>query len=206
MLIHTKEIPFYYLNFEGYVDRKKNMESLINSLGINGTRVSSAYKSDLRQNRISLGVLKMLLTAIENNKYPFGTMDDDMALITDLPAAFSIPEESNVIMLGGSLYETGGVKPKMFIEDYNAEYYRVYYMLSMHSMIISDAPTAYFLVESVCSSLTNNQFLDVDLALKSKNKLYLTPKNGPFFYQQNYNEPVTRFLWSDVKNKITNNL
>lgn len=201
MLIKIKDIPFYYLNFEGYTDRKKNMEALINHASINATRVPSTYKSNLRQNRISLGYLKLILTAIEFNQYPFIIMDDDMELIKDLPEYISIPDESSIIMLGGSLYETGGLKPNMYLENYNDEYYRVYYMLSMHTMVICDQESAYFLLESISKSLIDNQFLDMDLTLKSKDKLYLTPKDGPYFYQKNYNESVTKFLWKEVESK-----
>jgi hypothetical protein len=199
MLLKLKDIPFYYLNFEGYTDRRISMENLIKSININALRISNSYKSDLRQDRIAFGIIKLLYTAIEIGNYPFIMMDDDIELIKDLPEFISIPDNKSVILLGGSLYETGGNKPNMRLQDYNQEYYRVYYMLSMHTMIVPNLEMANFLLQSIQQSLNNHQFLDMDLALKSKDTQYLTPKDGPYFYQNNYNESVTRFLWQDVK-------
>lgn len=198
MLIKIKDTPFYYLNFEGYTDRRNKMENFVSSLGINALRISNSHQSELRQDRIAFGSIKLLSTAIEINKYPFITMDDDVALIKDLPEYISIPNDSSIILLGGSLYETGGYKPNMYLEDYDENYYRVFYMLSMHTMIIPSYQMASFLLESIKDSLNKSQFLDVDLSLRSKDILYLTPKDGPYFYQDNYNEGVTKFLWKEV--------
>ena len=142
MLLKLKDIPFYYLNFEGYTDRRISMENLIKSININALRISNSYKSDLRQDRIAFGIIKLLYTAIEIGNYPFIMMDDDIELIKDLPEFISIPDNKSVILLGGSLYETGGNKPNMRLQDYNQEYYRVYYMLSMHTMIVPNLEMA----------------------------------------------------------------
>ena len=83
MLVNFKDIPFYYLNFEGYTDRKVSMEKLLSSLNINNLRISNSYQSNLRQDRIAFGVTKLLNTAIEIGKYPFIMMDDDIQLIQD---------------------------------------------------------------------------------------------------------------------------
>jgi hypothetical protein len=199
MLVKLIDIPFYYLNFEGYTDRKVNMEKLLSSLNINNLRIPNSYQSNLRQDRIAFGIIKLLNTAIEIGKYPFIMMDDDIELIKELPQSISIPDTKSLILLGGSLYETGGYKPNMYLEEYDEKYYRVYYMLSMHTMVVPSLNIANFLLESIQQSFNTHQFLDVDLALRSKEKLYLTPKDGPYFYQNNYNESVTRFLWEDIK-------
>ena len=46
-------------------------------------------------------------------------------------------------------------------------------------------------------SLENSQFFDITVTMQSKELIYLTPKDGPYFYQDNYNEHVTKFLWED---------
>ncbi len=199
MLVNFKDIPFYYLNFDGYTERKERMEKLIKDLGVNAIRISNNAESELRQNRIGLGVIKLLSIAKEIGKYPFISMDDDMAIIKSLPDSIDIPNQADFILLGGSLYETGGYKPNMKLENFNDQYYRVYYMLSMHCMIIPNEKSVDTLLESIKESLDKNQFLDFDLSMKSNDIVYLTPKDGPYFYQDNYNEPVTRFLWEDVK-------
>lgn len=201
MLVNFKDIPFYYLNFDGYVERRYKMEALINSLGINAIRISNNAESDLRQNRIALGGIKMLSVAKEIGKYPFIIMDDDMELIKDLPESITIPENIDFIFLGGSLYETGGYKPNIKLENFNEEYYRVYYMLSTHCMIIPNERSTDIFLDSMKQSLESQQFLDFDMAMKSNDIIYLTPKDGPYFYQDNYNESVTRFLWKEVEAK-----
>ena len=199
MFIDTNKIPFYYLNYEGYVDRNIHMIELIKKLNINGIRVSNNAEDELRQNRIAIGFIKLLELAISNNQFPFISMDDDINPIKELPTQLNIPEEADLVFLGGSLYDTGGYKPNMYIEDFNDQYYRSYYMLSLHSMIIPNIKSARFLIDSVKESLKNGQFLDVDITMRSKDLIFLTPKDGPYFYQNNYNESVTRFLWKDVK-------
>lgn len=199
MFVRIDNIPFYYLNYEGYVDRHNHMIKLIEKLKINGIRVPNNVDNPFRQNRISIGFIKLLELAILNNQFPFITMDDDVDLIKQLPDQFYIPDNADLIFLGGSLYETGGYKPNMFIEDFNDLYYRCYYMLSLHSMIVPNIKSAELLIDIVKSSLNTNQFLDMDITIKSKEYTFLTPKDGPYFYQNNYNEPVTRFLWKDVK-------
>lgn len=199
MLVKLTDIPFYYLNFEGYTERRTSMEKFLKSINVKNLRISNTYESDLRQDRIAFGIIKLLSTAIEIGKYPFIMMDDDIEPIKQLPEYISVSNQDSIILLGGSLYETGGYKPNMYLEDYDDLYYRVYYMLSMHTMVIPNLEIANLLLESINDSLNNHQFLDMDLSLKSKDILYLTPKDGPYFYQNNYNEPVTRFLWEDVK-------
>ena len=203
MLVNFKDIPFYYLNFNGYIERRAKMESLINNIGINAIRISNNAESELRQNRIALGVIKLLSIAKEIGIYPFISMDDDMELIKDIPSSIKVPKEADFILLGGSLYETGGHKPNMKLENFDNEYYRVYYMLSMHCMVIPNEKSANTLLGSIKESLENNQFLDIDLSMRCNDIVYLTPKDGPYFYQNNYNESVTRFLWEDVKDSYT---
>jgi hypothetical protein len=53
------------------------------------------------------------------------------------------------------------------------------------------------------NSLKNCNPNDVDLSLSSKDYIALTPKNGPYFCQDGYNEELTRFLWSDYSHFIT---
>lgn len=199
MFVDTNSIPFYYLNYEGYTDRHLEMIKLVDSLKINATRIPNNVDNPLRQNRISIGFIKLLEQAMSNNVFPFITMDDDIYPIKDLPTHIEIPEKADLIFWGGSLYETGGYKPNMYIEDYDSHYYRCYYMLSLHCMIVPNLESAKFILDSVNQSLSNNQFLDVDITMKSKDMVFLTPKDGPFLYQRNYNEQVTRFIWEDVK-------
>lgn len=199
-MIKLRNLPVYYLNYDGYTDRKQNMEKLFSSLNITDvTRIGNNLEDSLRQNRISKGLIKLLNLAIENNTFPIITMDDDMEIIDIFPDTISIPQETDLIFLGGSLYNCGGIKPNMYFENYNEEHYRVYYMQSLHSMVIPHIQSAYFLIDVLKNAILNDQFSDIEITMHSENKIFLSPKNGPYFYQNNYNEPVTNFLWKNFQ-------
>lgn len=201
MDIKFKDIPFYYLNYEGYPDRKDKIEKLFSSLDLQYHRIPNNIKLDLRQDRISFGHIKLLMTAIEKNIFPFILMDDDINLIGSMPDSITIPDEADLIFLGGSLYDCGGIKPNMYIEEYNDIFYRSYYMLSLTPTLIPSLKSAKLMLDFLSNSLLNSQFCDVSITMKSKDLIYLTPKNGPYFYQDNYNEQVTKFLWEEIKSK-----
>jgi hypothetical protein len=201
MVVNFKDIPYYYLNYEGYIDRRIKMENLIKILSINATRVSNNVNLPLRQNRISTGIIKMLKLIREYNIFPSIMMDDDMGLIVPLPETINIPENADFIFLGGSLYECGGIKPTMYITEYDDDFYRVFYMLSLHTIIIPNLKSVNLLLDFLNLALQHNEFCDIVITMKSNDLLFLTPKNGPYFYQDNYNEEVTRFLWKERLDK-----
>ena len=74
-----------------------------------------------------------------------------------------IPEKADFIFLGGSLYECGGIKPSMYIEEYNNEFYRVYYMLSLHTTIVPNINSANILLDFLKSRIKYgiSEFLSV---------------------------------------------
>jgi hypothetical protein len=193
------DMPFYYLNYEGYTHRKEKIEALFNKLNLEYYRIFNDIKLDLRQDRICFGQIKLISTAIEKNKFPFISIDDDMELIKELPEIINIPDGCDFIFLGGSLYNCGGLKPNMYIESFNENFYRVYYMLSLTPCLIPNIKSAKLMMKFLIDSLYKSEFCDVSITMESKETVYLTPKNGPYFYQDNYNESVTRFLWEDIK-------
>jgi len=195
------DIPFYYLNYEGYTDRRNKIEALFNNLNLEYYRISNDIKLDLRQDRISFGQIKLICDAIEKNKFPFISIDDDMELIRPLPESINIPDECDFIFLGGSLYNCGGIKPNMEIKDFNNDFYRVYYMLSLTPCLIPNIKSAKLMMKFLIDSLSTNQFCDIAITMESKERVYLTPKNGPYFYQDNYNKEVTKFLWEEIKSE-----
>jgi len=202
MVINFKDIHFYYLNYEGYTDRRIEMDNMLNDLGINYDRIPNNIDLPLRQDRITIGHIKLLEQAITNNIFPFIAMDDDIKSITNnLPENINIPENIDFIFLGGSIYNCGGIKPDMYIIDYNDDFYRVYYMLGLTPALIPNLKSAQILLKFLQDSLQTNEFCDIIITMHSKEFTYITPKEGPYFYQNNYNEPVTRFLWKDNLDK-----
>jgi len=194
-----KDLPFYYLSCPSRMSRLKRLNELISEMEITATTFFNNSTDSLRQNRISVGFINLLKLILERNIFPCVTIDDDVQLIKKLPESFPISNDIDFIVLGGSLYSPGNRKIKLTL--HNDTYYRVYYMMSYHSMIIPRRETAMFLLELVEKSLKENKFLDKDLSLKSEEKVFVTPKDGPYFYQDNYNEKSTRFLWENIKDK-----
>jgi hypothetical protein len=199
MLLDLVSVPFYYLNYVGYTDRHIHTEKLFKDININVIRIVNDDESSLRQTRIAIGVIKLLTEAISKNVFPFISMDDDLKIIDSLPKNIDIPDLADFICLGGSLYECGGIKPGMTISDYDDNFYRIFYMLSLHCMIIPNINSANIFLEAAKSCVDSNQFIDLELTMKSKDLIFLSPKNGPYFYQDNYNASMTKFLWNDVK-------
>jgi hypothetical protein len=198
-----KDILFYYLNWEGYTGRRKEMERLIKIWGIKAIRIHNPTDPDpLRQNRICRGNIKTIQLILENNIFPCIIIDDDVQLITSIPETIELNNNADFILLGGSSYNCGGIKPNMYICDYDSIYYRVYYMLGLHAILIPNRKSASIFLELLNESLKLNEFLDIVITMQSKTLLFLTPKDGPYFYQNNYNEPFTRFLWKDVKSQL----
>jgi hypothetical protein len=201
MFIEFKSIPFYYLNYEGYTDRRIKIETFFNNLELKYTRIPNNIDMPLRQDRIALGHIKLLEHALKQNIFPFIVADDDINLITNPPEILDIPENTDLIFLGGSLYECGGIKPNTHIVNYSDHFYRVYYMLGLTPTLIPNPNSAKILLKFIQDSLQVSEFFDITIAMHSKEYIYLTPKDGPYFYQDNYNEPITKFLWGNHLDK-----
>ena len=177
------------------------MDNMLNDWGVNYDRIPNNVDLPLRQNRITVGHIKLLEQAITNNIFPFIVMDDDIKPINDFPKDINIPNNTDIIFLGGSLYNCGGIKPDMHIIQHNDDFYRVYYMLGLTPSLIPNLKSAQLLLKFLQKSLQTGEFCDIIITMHSKEYIYLTPKNGPYFYQDNYNEPVTKFLWKDNLDK-----
>ena len=197
MVINLKSIPYYYLTCSHYNYRDTELQKLIKHLGIKAIKIFNTSELPLRQNRISIGHMQSLTTAIKNDRYPFVLMDDDVKLIDTLPETLDIPDDADFIFLGGSTYECGGNKPNLYLEDYNNDFYRLFYMLSMHVTIIPNEKSANLFLDNLNKSFELNEFLDLKLTTQSKELVFLTPKDGPYFYQDNYNDQVTKFKWQN---------
>jgi hypothetical protein len=202
MVIKTKDIPVYYLNPDFFEERRKKMDIYLNEIGLKYERVPSNSKAELRQVRINEGLIKVVNTAILNNSFPFLILEDDARLTKDLPEEMIIPEESSIIYIGCSLYECGGKKGNVKIKDYDDNYYRLYNSLGTHAIIITSKAGADFFIKKQVEAIENNDYSDIYLAVSSNEHLILTPKDGPYFYQNDaHTEPITRFLWEDLLNK-----
>ena len=194
----TKDIPVYYLNPDFFPERRIAMEKFLDELKLKWERVPSNSNASLRQIRINEGFIKLAERAIENNKYPFLVLEDDARLISSLPEELDIPVDAKFIYLGVSLWECGGIKPKLKITEYNNEYYRLYHSLGCHAIIVPNKSSAEHSINIQQIAINKKDYSDIYFAIDSGEQVYLTPREGPYFYQNDaHTAPITNFLWKD---------
>jgi hypothetical protein len=200
MVVKTKDIPVYYLNPDFFEERKKQMDEFLDQLGFKYERSPSNSGHAIRQNRINEGFTNLVIRAMEKDEYPFLILEDDARLIKPLPQYVDIPPEAMLIYYGCSLYECGYPKQPLRIEEYNQQYYRLYNSLGCHAILVINQEAAEFFIKKQLEASDNNQYSDIHLAVSTNDHLFLTPKDGPYFYQNDaHTEPITKFLWEDVK-------
>jgi len=198
-MIKVKDIPVYYLNPDFFDHRRKMMDEFLTDLGLNFERVPSNSTHELRQTRICEGFIKLAETAIKNNKYPFLILEDDARLIKDIPETITVPQEAKLIYWGISLWECGGSKPHLYISEYNEEYYRMHHSLGCHAILVPNKEGAEHFIKINKEAIEKGDYSDIYFAIDSGKELYLTPKDGPYFYQNDaHTEPITKFLWKDI--------
>jgi hypothetical protein len=195
-----KNLQAYYIHPENYEDRTEALLINLDRLGVkSSTRIISNEKSDCKPNNITKAHLQMIEKVIEQNEYPCLILEDDIRFIKDLPLEFEVPDEADMIYIGGSMWNDE-FKPDLYITEYNDVFYRVCYMYSAHAIIIANEKTALKykeICENVIKSCTPH---DIPLALISKDFILLTPKDGLYLYQDGYNQDITRFQWKDYEN------
>lgn len=195
--MNISDIITYYINPHSYSYRRKGIEDTLHSVGfkkINRIEYNNTFPD--RAHTMSKAHIYTLQVAIDNNKFPFIVFEDDARLIKPLPETINIPEETRLIYLGGSSYYVG--KP-VRIENYNNEYFRVYNMLSFHAVLIPNKESAEFVINTFEEAISKGIFNDENIAIKSENNIFLVPKDGNYFYQDDYTADVTKFLWKDFK-------
>lgn len=200
MIIKTLDIPVYYLNPDSpiFASKRSNMENLLSSIGFKYFRFPSNYESDTRIVRVCIGQLNLIQFAISKNIFPFLFLEDDVALnVNSLPETIEIPSESNIIYWGASTYRCGSTD-SLKIKYYNQNYYKIENSLSTHAFLIPSVNSAKYFISILQSAIESSSFQDIMLATDSKNQIFLTPVDGPYFYQtDSHTQPITKFLWSD---------
>lgn len=199
----VKDLQVYYLNPDSFKERRKSLEEYLDSIGLKFERIPSNSTANLRQVRIDEGFIKLAERAIENNVYPFLVLEDDARLITPLPEDITIPEDCMFIYWGISTWECGGLKSKLYITNYNDEYYRMYHSLGCHAIIVPNKNSAEHFIAINQKAIEKKDFSDIYFAVDSGKEVYLTPKDGPYFYQHDgHTMPITKFLWKDKLNYL----
>jgi hypothetical protein len=198
MEIKTKDLAVFYMNPDGFHTRRETMENRLSNLQMNYERVPSNSDSMSRIIRMNEGLMKMCMIGMQKGSYPFLMLEDDALDICTLPDKINVPEEAKLIYWGISLYNTGGKKKNLYAEEYNKDYYRVYHSLATHAILIPNASGGQYLVEIIKKAIEKDDFADMYLAIDSDEQIILTPKDGPYFCQDDaHTRPVTDFKWKN---------
>ena len=201
MKLQIKDISAVYINPDRFLERRNKMESWIKDIGFKWVNQSSFNEvlSDraMTMNHAHLFTLK---TMLEMKDIPFILFEDDASPMQSLPEYFDVPEEVDLVYLGGSNYPspTGNLR----IEEYNEDFYRVYNMLSFHAVLFLNKQSVEKVVNLLKKAINENKFNDITIASSSTENIFLVPKEGNYFFQDDYTSGVTKFYWKDVLNKF----
>lgn len=197
----VKDVTAYSLNPEIYSNRTYYISTL-KEMNIFKSVERICFKHVLtdRLRTIITAHLYALITAFDKNDFPLLLLEDDARLFNSLPENINIPEECSIVYWGGSLYNHGLV---MYIKEYNHEYYRVFNMLSAHAILIKDKIGWKIMMDAYTKALNDYIFNDVSLGVISNTEVFLTPKDGLYFYQEGIVENITKFLWKDHQNLLS---
>lgn len=197
MKLQIKDISGVYINPDRFLERQNKMESWIHSIGLDSiTRV--AYNETFPDRAITMNHAHKYALEQSKNDVPFILFEDDAAIMNPLPEYFDIPEEVDLVYLGGSDYIYDNNK-SLYIEEYNKDFYRVYNMLSFHAVLFPNKKSVEKVIKLLEKAISENKFNDITIANSSKENIFLVPKEGNYFFQDDYTSEVTKFLWKDFK-------
>lgn len=197
MKLQIKDISAVYINPDIFLERQRKMESWIHNIGLNSiTRI--AYNETFSDRAITMNHAHKYALEQSKNDVPFILFEDDACPMQPFPEYFDIPEEATLIYLGGSTYEAKPLK----LEEYNESFYRVYNMLSFHAVLFPNKKSVEKVIFLLEKAIKENKFNDITIANSSKENIFLIPKEGNYFFQDDYTSNVTKFYWKEVLNKF----
>ena len=197
MKMKIKDISAVYINPDRFLERRRKMELWIDKMGFLGIfRVP--YNTAFPDRAMTMNHAHKWALQSNIHHTPFILFEDDASPMQPLPEYFDIPEEADLIYLGGSTYEAKPLK----LEEYNESFYRVYNMLSFHAVLFPNKKSVEKVINLLEKAIKENKFNDITIANSSKENVFLVPKEGNYFFQDDYTSEVTKFYWKDVLNKF----
>jgi len=194
--VKVSNINAYFINPDDYSNRMEAMIEMLNKCGFNSVnRIVYNEKFNDKKNTITKAHLHLINTAINDKAFPFIIFEDDATQMRELPEEFNIPVEAELIYLGGSTYAPSN----MYIKEYNNDFYRVYNMLTAHAIIVPDMRGASTIIRAYNKAFDESKYSDELLAKESHSHVFLVPKEGNYFYQNDYTKDVTKFEWKNIK-------
>jgi len=193
------DINAYFINPDDYARRTPVMMEMLGKCDFKSiNRIVYNEKFNDKKNTITKAHLCLLNKAMEDDAFPFIIFEDDATLMKPLPKSFDIPEEAELVYLGGSRYGPSG----MYIKEYNDEFYRVYNMLTAHAIVVPTIQGATTIINAYTIAFNDSNYSDILLAQASHTHIFLVPKDGNYFCQNDYTREVTEFLWGNSKNLL----
>lgn len=196
---NLSDIPAYCLSH--YRDRRIGIADMCARLNMRVVFIDSDTNKYSRQQNVAHDTVDLIYYAISQSKYPFLILEDDATLIDSVPKKIAIPTEADLIYWGSNKFSGPPVlSSALYLSEYNDSYYRIVNSQSSHAILVPSKQSAIFFKNILLESLIYNQFSDVCLPNISKEKLFLTPKDGPYFYQNDgKNGWITNFKWKTTK-------
>lgn len=197
MLVLLSKIQAYCLSY--YKDRRIDIANMCATLGMSVYFVESNTIKYSHQRNISYDLIQLLIESIFHDKYPFLILEDDATLIDTIPNTIHIPKEACLIYWGSNNMSGPPIlSSEIYLKNYDNNYYRLYNSQSSHAIVVPNKKSALFLKDILLQSLIYNAFHDVLLPNISSSKIFLTPKDGPYFYQNDgRNNDITKFKWKN---------
>ena len=193
------DLNIIYINSEkpSFSGKRELMEKKLTSLGLPYQRLGVAEQEGLSTiNIVNAAHRDATKLAVEKDLFPILTLEDDAELLHEFPFELEINKDAKLIYLGLSSYNAG--HGKLELKTHNQDYYRVKNSLSAHAIIIPNKDSAKFYIDIMDRAIQKNNWNDKELAFESHKELFLTPKNGPIFFQTDaHTRPITNINIED---------
>lgn len=194
----ASDLYIYYINSElpQFNDKQTLMEQKLSNIGLPYERFSVPPQDDATVNIVARAHRDATIFGLKQNKFPILILEDDAELCSEFPYDLDICEDADIIYFGVSCYNTG--HGQMRVEKYNNQYYRIFNSLSTHGILIPTKKAAEYHIELCNRSISKTNWHDKELAHDSNTRLFLTPKNGPIFFQTDaHTRPITNIKIED---------
>lgn len=185
------------------IQRKNNLKRTLDTLGFSNVFTLTGREEEPYQ----LGALENVLRILSWSKPPFILMEDDATvLIENYYPVLEVPEETDILFLGGATHahknpvvDTGNLiynkaygfnKSRLIYSEIDSDYVRIYNMYSAHAIL--------FLTERgrdrYHKQISTHKFIPFDVAFSYiMQELNVLMVRRPFFYQRDgHNEEFTR--------------
>lgn len=192
--IFTENLYIKCIN--GKSERTESIKKVIDQIPHKEVTYLSVPPEDYYVNSTTNGHIIATTNAITTNSFPCLILEDDCEIMRQLPPVLKWSgNDVDIIYLGGSLHHEGSnFFTYINYDDYN---FRTFNLLCLHSYIIPNEKSAHNVLNILINARQDNIPGDLNLAKHSFKNIFITPKEGMFFYQNNENHKLTCFKLYD---------